>query len=62
MEETPLDDCTESVLRHLDCLVFSCRSFPGMVGCWFQLNLLCILESFVSAFYNRNLAIIPIHI
>ena len=37
--ETPLLDWTESVLRHLDFLVFRwARSFPGMVGCWFQLS------------------------
>ena len=38
VEETPLDDWTESVLRHLDCFVLRPSSLPGMVGVWFQLR------------------------
>ena len=38
VEETPLEDWTESVLRHLDCLVLRPSSLPGMVGVWFQLR------------------------
>ena len=40
VEDTPLLDWTESVLRHLDCFVFRLSSLPGMVapGVWFQLS------------------------
>ena len=39
VEDTPLEDCTESLERHLDVLVFCWRSLPGIVpGCWFQLS------------------------
>ena len=34
VEDTPLEDWTESVERHLDVLVFCWRSLPGIVpGC-----------------------------
>ena len=39
VDDTPLEDWTESVERHLDVLVFCWRSLPGIVpGCWFQLS------------------------
>ena len=40
VEETPLLDWTESVLRHLDCLDLRPSSLPGIVapGVWFQLS------------------------
>ena len=39
VDDTPLEDWTESVERHLDVFVFCWRSLPGIVpGCWFQLS------------------------
>ena len=42
VEETPLEDWTESVLRHWDWPVFRPSSLPGMVApgpvWWFQLS------------------------